>query len=82
MIKKMPQERYIFPQERLEIIDKLRLKQINTEYQKTTKISKNVQQNNLETVKNKNDKEIPKKRHIPAEKIQKFIDNSTFNIIV
>ena len=37
MIKKMPQERYIFPQERLEIIDKLRLKQINTGISKNHK---------------------------------------------
>ena len=35
------------------------------EYQKVTKVSKNLQQNNLYTDKNKNDKEIPKE--IPKE---------------
>ena len=30
------------------------------EYQKITKVSKNSQQNNLETATNENDKEIPK----------------------
>ena len=34
------------------------------EYQKITKVSKNSQQNNSETVTNENDKEIPKGRYI------------------
>ena len=37
--------------------------------------SKNLQQNNSETVTNENDKEIPKERYIPPEKRQKIIDN-------
>ena len=38
------------------------------EYQKITKISKNSQQNNSETVTNENDKEIPKERYIYLQK--------------
>ena len=44
---------------------------------KITKFSKNLQQNNSETVRNENDKEIPKEipkeRYIPAEQRQKII---------
>ena len=36
------------------------------EHQKIVKVSKNTQQNNLETVTNENDKEIPKE--IPKER--------------
>ena len=42
---------------------------------KITSISKNSQQNNSETVTNKNDKEIPKVRYISPEERQKTIDN-------
>ena len=45
------------------------------EYQKITKVSKNLQKNNSETVRNDNDKEIPKKRYTSAEEKQKIIDN-------
>ena len=45
------------------------------EYQKITKISKNSQQNNSETVKNENDKEISKEIYISPKERQKFIDN-------
>ena len=45
------------------------------EYQKITKVSKNSLNNNSETVTNKNDKEIPKKRYISPEERQKIIDN-------
>ena len=45
------------------------------EYEKYTKISKNSQQNNSETVINKNDKEIPKEKHISPKERQKIIDN-------
>ena len=49
------------------------------EYQKTaniiTKVSKNSQQNNSETVTNENDKEIPKEIYILPEERQKIIDN-------
>ena len=44
-------------------------------YQKITKVSKNSQQNNSETVTNENDKEIPKERYISLEERQKNIDN-------
>ena len=37
---------------------------------KITKVSKNLQHNNLETVTNENDKEIPKKRYIFPEERQ------------
>ena len=43
------------------------------EYQKITKISKNSQQNNLETVKNEDDKEMPKERYISPEEGQKLL---------
>ena len=46
------------------------------EYQKITKVSKNLKQNNSETVINKNDKEIS------SEERQKVIDNLGINIIV
>ena len=50
------------------------------EYQKITNISKNSQQNNLETVTNQNDKEIPKERYVSPEERQKIIDK--FDIII
>ena len=40
-----------------------------------TKVSKNQQQNNLETVTNEVDKGIPKERYISPDQRQKFIDN-------
>ena len=40
---------------------------------KVTKISKNSQQNNLETVTNEHYKEIPKERYISPEERQKII---------
>ena len=55
-------------------------------YQKIIKISKKSQQNNSETVTNKNDKEIPKERYISPEekrlimeyqKIINLLDNTT-----
>ena len=42
---------------------------------KITKVLKNSQQNNSETVINENDKEIPKERYISPEAIQNIIDN-------
>ena len=50
------------------------------DYQKITKVSKNSQQNNSETITNENDKEI--ERYISLEKRQKIIDNLDINIIV
>ena len=47
-----------------------------------TKVSKNSQQNNSETVTNENGKEIPKGRYISLEERQKVVDNLDFNIIV
>ena len=41
---------------------------------KITGFSKNLQQNNSETVINENDKEIPKERYISSEKRQEIID--------
>ena len=57
------------------------------EYQKITKVSKNLQQNNSDTVANENDKEILKERYIlytyiSPEESQKNIDNLGINIIV
>ena len=40
------------------------------EYQKITKVFKNSQQNNSETVTNENDKKIPKERYISPKKIK------------
>ena len=51
-------------------------------YQKITKVSKNSQQNNLETITNENNKEIPKERYISPEERQKIIDNLDINIIL
>ena len=48
------------------------------EYQKITKVSKNLQQSNSETVANKNDKE----RYTSPKERQKIIDNLIFIIIV
>ena len=42
---------------------------------KITKVSKNSQQSNLETVTNEHDKEIPKERYISPEHRQKIIDD-------
>ena len=52
------------------------------EYQKITKVSKNLQQSNSETVANKNDKEIPKERYTSPKERQKITDNLIFIIIV
>ena len=46
------------------------------------KFSKNSQQNNLETLINENDKEIPKERYISLEERQKNIDNLGIDIMV
>ena len=46
------------------------------------KVSKNSQQNNSETISNKNDEKLPKERYISPEERQKVIDNLIFNIIV
>ena len=40
---------------------------------RTTKFSKNLQQNNSETFANKNDKEIPKERYISPEERKKLL---------
>ena len=40
-----------------------------------TKVSKNSQQNNSETITNEHDKEIPKERYISLQKRQKIIDD-------
>ena len=46
-----------------------------------TKISKNSQQNNLETVTNGKDKEILKERYISPEERQKIVDDPWINIV-
>ena len=50
------------------------------------KVSKNSQKNNLDTVTNKNDtempKEMPKERYMSPEERQKIIDNLRSIIIV
>ena len=38
-----------------------------------TKVSKNLQQNNSETVTNENDRKIPKDRHISSKERKKII---------
>ena len=43
-----------------------------------TKVSKDSQQNNSETVTNEHDKEIPKERYLSPEKRQEIIDNLRF----
>ena len=55
---------------------------IMVEYQKTTSVSKNLQQSNSVTVTNENDKEISKERYIYPEERQKTIDNLRSIIIV
>ena len=56
------------------------------EYQKITNVSKNSEQNNSRTIKNENDKEIPKEipkeRYISPEERQKNTDKLDINIIV
>ena len=42
------------------------------EYQKITKVSKKLQQNNSEKVTNENDKEIPKERYISRRKTKNY----------
>ena len=42
---------------------------------KITKVSRNSQQNNLQTVTNENDTELPKERYVSPEKRQEIIDN-------
>ena len=42
---------------------------------RNTKVSRNSQQNNWETVRNEHDKKIPKERYIPPEERQKTIDD-------
>ena len=41
---------------------------------KITKLSKNSQQNNSETVTNEHDKEIPKEKYVSPEERQEIID--------
>ena len=43
---------------------------------KITRVWKNSQQNNSETVANENDKQMPKERYTSLEERQKIIDNS------
>ena len=45
------------------------------EYQKIRKVSKNLQKNTSEKVRNENDKKIPKERYIPPEERHKIINN-------
>ena len=45
------------------------------EYQKIRKVSKNLQKNTSEKVRNENDKKIPKERYIPPEERYKIINN-------
>ena len=40
-----------------------------------TKVSKNSQQNNSETVTNEHDKQIPKERYVSPKERQKVIDD-------
>ena len=47
----------------------------NKNADKITKVSKNSQKNNSETVTNEHDKEIPRKRYISPRERQKIIDD-------
>ena len=49
-----------------------------------TKVSKNLPQNNTETVTNEHDEEIPKERYISQGERQKIIDNliNIYNSII
>ena len=47
----------------------------NKNADKITKISKNVQQNNSETITNEHDKEIPNERYISSDKGRNLIDD-------
>ena len=51
-------------------------------YQRITKVSKNSEVNNSETVTNQNDKEIPRERYISPKERQKTIRNPSSDIIV
>ena len=46
----------------------------NENADRITKLSKTSPQNNLETITNEHDKEIPKERYISPEERQKIID--------
>ena len=52
------------------------------EHQKITKVSKNSQQSNSETVTNEHNKKIPIERYVSPEERQSIIDNLGINIIV
>ena len=60
------------PQIRLKLLEKEQYKNQKKQLM-STKVSKNSQQNNSETVTNKNDKEIPKQRYIFPEKDKKLL---------
>ena len=55
---------------------------IAKEYQDITKDWKNSEQYNLETVKNENDKEVPKERYMSPEERKIIIDNLRTIMIV
>ena len=65
MLKKLPQIR-------LKLLEKEQYKNQKKQLM-STKVSKNSQQNNSETVTNKNDKKIPKQRYIFPEKDKKLL---------
>ena len=60
------------PQIRFKLLEKEQHKNQKKQLM-STKVSKNSQQNNSETVTNKNDKEIPKQRYIFPEKDKKLL---------
>ena len=60
------------PQIRLKLLEKEQYKNQKKQLM-STKVSKNSQQNNSETVANENDKEIPKQRYISREKDKKLL---------
>ena len=60
------------PQIRLKLLEKEQYKNEKKQLM-STKVSKNSQQNNSETVANENDKEIPKQRYISPEKDKKLL---------
>ena len=67
----------------INLIDNKIIKAVAQSYDdRIRKVSKTLEPNSSEIVKNENDKEIPKVKYISPEERQKNIDNLDNNIIV
>ena len=84
--KEIPEERFISLEKKTRNYWWTVIKIEIMEYQKITNVSKNSEQNNSRTIKNENNKEIPKEipkeRYISPEERQKNTDKLDINIIV